>query len=87
MIAARTKAALAIRKFQGKLLGRPKLREAHELGQRIIKSNADLQAAKVFPMIRSAQKAGATTLREIAESLNARGVQTARGGKWFVQPQ
>ena len=35
-------------------------------------------------MIRAAQKAGATTLREIADALNARGVHTARGGKWFA---
>ena len=31
-------------------------------------------------IIREAQKAGATTLRQIAEALNARGVATARGG-------
>jgi DNA invertase Pin-like site-specific DNA recombinase len=84
MIAGRTKAALAMKKAQGKVLGGPKLREARELGQRVIKTNADLQAAKVLPMIRSAQKAGATTLREIADALNARGVHTARGGKWFA---
>ena len=84
MIAGRTKAALAMKKAQGKVLGGPKLREARELGQRVIKTNADLHAAKVLPIIRSAQKAGATTLREIADALNARGVHTARGGKWFA---
>jgi len=31
-------------------------------------------------IIQEAQKAGATTLRQIAEALNARGVATARGG-------
>jgi DNA invertase Pin-like site-specific DNA recombinase len=84
LIAARTKAALAMRKAQGKVLGGPKLREARELAQGVIKANADGHAAKVLPMIRSAQKAGATTLREIADALNARGVHTARGGKWFA---
>jgi hypothetical protein len=73
-----------MRKAQGKVLGGPKLHEARELAQAVIKANADAHAAKVLPMIRSAQKAGATTLREIADALNARGVHTARGGKWFA---
>jgi DNA invertase Pin-like site-specific DNA recombinase len=77
-------AGLAMRKAQGKVLGGPKLHEARELAQSVIKANADGHAAKVLPMIRSAQKAGATTLREIADALNARGVHTARGGKWFA---
>ena len=80
LIAARTKAALAIRKAQGKVLGGPKLNEARELAL----ANADRHAANVLPVIRAAQKAGATTLREIADALSARGVHTARGGKWFA---
>ena len=36
------------------------------------------------PIIREAQKAGATTLRDIATALNARGVATARGGQWHA---
>jgi DNA invertase Pin-like site-specific DNA recombinase len=84
LIASRTKAALAIRKAQGKVLGGPKLPEARELAQDVIKANADRHAANVLPVIRAAQKAGATTLREIADALNARGVHTARGGKWFA---
>ena len=31
------------------------------------------------------QKAGAATLRDIASSLNARGVATARGGQWYAK--
>lgn len=84
LIAARTKAALAIRKAQGKVLGGPKLPEARELAHDAIKSNADKHAASVLPIIRAAQKAGATTLREIADALNARGVHTARGGNWHA---
>jgi hypothetical protein len=45
-----------------------------------IKAEADRRAANVLPIIGEAQKAGATTLRQIAEALNARGVATARGG-------
>jgi hypothetical protein len=41
---------------------------------------ADNHAANVLPIIREIRKAGATTLREIADPLNARGVATARGG-------
>jgi DNA invertase Pin-like site-specific DNA recombinase len=84
LIAGRTKAALAIRKAQGKVLGGPKIHEARQLAHGVIKANADRHAANVLPVIRAAQKAGATTLREVADVLNARGVHTARGGKWFA---
>jgi hypothetical protein len=47
-----------------------------------IEANADRHAANVLPIIREIQHAGATTLRAIAEALNARGVATARGGRW-----
>ncbi len=49
-----------------------------------IKAEADRRAANVLPIIREAQKAGATTVRQIAEALNARGVATARGGQWYA---
>jgi hypothetical protein len=49
-----------------------------------IKAEADRHAANVIPIIREAQKADATTLRRIAEALNARGVTTARGGLWHA---
>jgi hypothetical protein len=44
--------------------------------------NADRHAANVLPIIREIQRAGTTSLRAIAEALNAHGVATARGGKW-----
>jgi Recombinase len=37
-----------------------------------------------MPIIREAQRAGATSLRDIAEVLNARGIATARGGRWHA---
>ena len=37
----------------------------------------------MLPTIREIKRAGTRTLREIAEALNARGVQTARGGQWY----
>jgi Recombinase len=45
---------------------------------------ADGHAANVLPIIQEIRKAGATTLREIADALNARGVATARGGRWYA---
>ena len=41
-------------------------------------------AANVLPIIREIRKAGASTLRDIADALNARGIQTARGGQWYA---
>jgi DNA invertase Pin-like site-specific DNA recombinase len=84
MIAARTRQALAAAKARGVTLGGPKLSEARVVAVQVIKTGADLHAANVLPIIREAQKAGATTLREIAEALNARGVATARGGRWYA---
>jgi DNA invertase Pin-like site-specific DNA recombinase len=84
MIGARTKAALAQAKARGVKLGGPKLAEAREVALEAIGAAADAHAANVLPIIQAIKKAGANTLREIAEALNARGVQTARGGQWYA---
>jgi DNA invertase Pin-like site-specific DNA recombinase len=84
LISKRTKDALAAAKARGVTLGGPKLAEAREVAQAKIKANADQHAANVLPIIREVQKAGATSLREIAEALNARGIATARGGRWYA---
>jgi len=60
-------------------------REFAEVETGNVKAEADRYAANVLPIIREAQKAGARTLREIAEALNARGIATARGGQWYAQ--
>jgi hypothetical protein len=49
-----------------------------------VKAEADRYAANILPIIREAQRAGASTLRQIAEALNARGIPTARGGRWYA---
>lgn len=46
------------------------------------KAKADRFASNVRPIIEEVQAAGVTTLRGIADALNARGVRTARGGEW-----
>jgi DNA invertase Pin-like site-specific DNA recombinase len=84
LISTRTRQALAAAKERGVTLGSPKLHEARKSAVATIKAEADKHAANVLPIIREAQKAGATTLREIAEALNARGVSTARGGLWYA---
>lgn len=85
LISERTRLALKAAKNRGQLLGnRTNLDEAQAKG---IKSNitkADKFATEVIPFIQKARKAGATTLRDIAEALNNRGLRTARGGKWHA---
>jgi DNA invertase Pin-like site-specific DNA recombinase len=84
MIAKRTRDALAAAKARGAVLGGPRLPEARMVAMDVIKRQADQHAANVLPIIREARKAGASTLREIAEVLNARGISTARGGQWHA---
>jgi len=82
MISTRTREALSRAKARGVKLGGPKLAQARKAGVKIIKTNADRHAANVLPIIREIQRAGAKSLRAIAEALNARGVATARCGRW-----
>jgi DNA invertase Pin-like site-specific DNA recombinase len=84
MISERTRRALAAAKARGVTLGGPKLSQAREVAVEVITANADQHAANVLPIIREAQRAGAVTLRAIADVLNARGIHTARGGQWYA---
>jgi hypothetical protein len=76
--------ALTAAKARGVTLGNPKLHVARRSAVEAVKAQADKYAANVLPIIREAQKAGANTLREIADALNARGIPTARGGQWHA---
>jgi DNA invertase Pin-like site-specific DNA recombinase len=84
LISTRTRQALAAAQARGVTLGSPKLAQARESAVASIKAGADQHAANVLPIIREAQKAGATSLRAVAEALNARGISTARGGSWHA---
>ena len=66
-------------------LGGPRLAKARKLAVASIKALADQQAANVLPVIREIQRAGATSLHQIADALNARGISTPRGGKWYAK--
>ena len=83
IISARTKAALAVKKAAGALLGnRTNLAEASAAGRAVQVAHADDFAGNVLPIIREIQAGGATTLRAVADALNARNVKTARGATW-----
>jgi DNA invertase Pin-like site-specific DNA recombinase len=85
LISTRTRQALAAAKARGVALGNPKLHVARRNAIEAVSAEADRFAANVLPIIKEAQKAGATSLREIAAALNARGVATARGGQWHAK--
>jgi DNA invertase Pin-like site-specific DNA recombinase len=84
MISARTRAALAAAKARGVRLGGPKLKTARKNAVASIRANADRQAANVIPIIREIQRTGVSTLRDLADALNARGIPTSRGGRWYA---
>lgn len=86
LISVRTKQALAIKRDQlaaeGKRLGNPSPHRTLALGRekRVAKANAG--KAQVMLSINDIRTGGITTLKGIAEALNAHGVKTARGGAW-----
>jgi hypothetical protein len=79
----RTKHRLAAAKARRVTLGNPRLHMARAV--ETVTTSADRFAANVLPLIREAQKAGATTLRDIAAALNARGIATSREGLWHAK--
>jgi DNA invertase Pin-like site-specific DNA recombinase len=89
-ISARTKAALAAAKAQGKKLGWSipgRISEqaaASKSGVQANSNRARLFASNMLPVIRSIQAAGITVLADIAQTLTARGFQTARGYAWHA---
>ena len=84
LIGSRTKSALAAAKARGVTLGGPKIREAQKIAVERVMEIADRHARNVLPIIRDIQRAGIKSLRDVANALNARGIATARGGKWYA---
>jgi DNA invertase Pin-like site-specific DNA recombinase len=84
LIGTRTKAALAAAKVRGIKLGSPDLQGARERAIQQIRQAADARAVEVIPLIQQIQRTGATSLRKIAERLNAQGVAGPRGGAWYA---
>lgn len=88
-ISERTKAALAAAKARGIKLGwsiperASEQRQAARKGAAVNKARALAHAENVLPVIEQI-RAGGASLRQIAAELNARGINTARGGKWHA---
>lgn len=84
-ISTRTKAALAAKKARGAMLGNPRLAEARKAAvaenRKLNKSRQDGIRKIISEII---TKGKITTHARIAECLNARGIPTARGGKWHT---
>ena len=87
MISARTKAALAAAKKRGAKLGGNRgvtpTAKMRKLSTAALQKRADERAADIAPAIKALQEAGKTSLRAIADGLNAQNIPTSRGnGEW-----
>ena len=85
LISERTKAALAVAKGRGKTLGNPHLADARAVANGRLQADAETFAKTVVPIINEVRAAGARSLRAVAAALDARGIPTARGGRWEAQ--
>ena len=90
-ISRRTRDALAAAKARGVRLGNPNgaaaLRRSSDNGRSLratVTANADTFAQSLAPVLADIRAQGHTTLRAIATELDARGIQTRRGGRWQV---
>jgi DNA invertase Pin-like site-specific DNA recombinase len=90
-ISRRTKEALAVAKGRGVKLGNPNgaaaLRRAGKGGAPLraaVKRNTEAHARDLAPVLAELKMQGITSLRAVAEALNARGMLTRRGGRWWV---
>ena len=83
LISQRTRAALAAAKARGVRLGNPGLVAGSSTAVAIARQARALQARQraenLAPFIAAARRAGATTLREIADAMEARGIRTPSG--------
>lgn len=80
-ISIRTKAALQAAKARGTKLGTKDQAGLSAAGNQAIAAKADAYAQRVAALVAEVKaKTGASTLRDIAEILSARGIKTPRGG-------
>jgi DNA invertase Pin-like site-specific DNA recombinase len=84
MISERTKLALQVAKARGVRLGSPTIEAVREAAEAAIRAAADQRAQNVRPVIDAIRAAGVVKQRDIAAALNARGIATARGGRWHA---
>jgi DNA invertase Pin-like site-specific DNA recombinase len=84
LISERTKAALKAAKKRGMKLGSPNPEKGAKAAGKVATQAADDFAERVWPVIEQLRRKGLSTYRELADALNERGVDTARGGQWFA---
>jgi DNA invertase Pin-like site-specific DNA recombinase len=64
----------------------PALTERYRASRRtdaVARRLADERAANMLPIVRALQASGISTLQGVADALNARGIPTARGARWY----
>jgi DNA invertase Pin-like site-specific DNA recombinase len=84
LVSQRTRDALQAAKRRGVKLGNPNPEKALQKAYKVHRKQADSFAESIKPIIEEIrQKGSITTLQGIADALNARGVSTSRGGKWW----
>lgn len=87
-ISARTKAALAAAKARGTKLGGLRwqvgavARQGSAASAAVRRARAAERRADLLPVVRSIRESGASSLRQMAATLNAQGVPAVRGGLW-----
>ncbi len=85
LISERTKAALAAKKASGARLGNPRnSAAAASIGRAVQSAAANAFVAGLLPIVTAIRATGAETLEAITSALNARGIRSARGGKWHI---
>ena len=85
MISQRTKDGLAAAKRRGIKLGNPRPAQALKVAQTANLARADAYAKSPFPVVQEIRAAHVTTLRKIAECLNARGFKTPNNKAFKAQ--
>jgi DNA invertase Pin-like site-specific DNA recombinase len=90
-IRERTRLALAAAKARGTALGGRRVSadrwariasKGRKAGTLKRSEESSKWAQDVLPVIEDIRQSGAVSLRQIAEALNARGIETRRGGRW-----
>jgi DNA invertase Pin-like site-specific DNA recombinase len=85
MISQRTRDGLAAAKRRGTKLGNPRPAQALEAAQTASLARADAYAKSLLPVIKEIRAAHVTTLRKIAQCLNARGFKTPNNRAFKAQ--
>jgi len=76
---------LATAKKHGKVLGSPTLDRDRPKAWAANRKKADAFAASMAPIIEELRSAGLTSATSMSQALNARGVGTPRGSRWYPQ--